>query len=224
MGNSIILDPEEVLKQLKIGAKSQRTRDSLDIIHQVCKEQFERKSFNYSYSMIGALSGNRGGPTAQPIRNATGAIYRSLIDTWEKFVNSGTPAPSAQRPSNLESDVLSLISDPVARILFQKYISENKKLRNENQVLKVAAKESVVIDLSGNSGKTTATVQTGAPTDFLLEQEIFALKSAISPETMRKNGWTRDANSGAVTKGPLTIFSPGFITAITKIVESLDQK
>jgi len=129
MGNSIILDPEDVLKQLKIGAKSQRTRDSLDIIHQVCKEQFERKSFNYSYSMIGALSGDRGGPKAQPIRNATGAIYRSLIDTWEKFVNSGTPASSAQRPPNLESDVLSLISDPVARILFQKYISENKKLR-----------------------------------------------------------------------------------------------
>ncbi|WP_312547242.1 gamma-mobile-trio protein GmtX [Massilia sp.] len=224
MGNDTILDPEQVLQRLQAGAKSQRTRDSLDIINQVCKEQFERKSYDYSYSMIGTLSGGRGGPKAQPIRNATGAVYRTLIDTWQKFANAGGHAPPAQRPTNLENDVLSLISDSVTRILVQKYISENKKLRNENQVLKVAAKEKVVINLSGKRDEAVFTVETHGPIDFLLEQEIFALRNAISAETMRRNGWVGDADSGAVTKGPLTIFSPGFMTAISKIVERLDRE
>lgn len=224
MGNDTILDPEQVLQQLKAGAKSQRTIDSLETIHQICKEQFERKSYNYSYSMVGKLSGERGGPKAQPIRNTPGAVYRTLIDTWKKFANSAGSAPSGQRPSNLENDVLSLISDSVARILVQKYISENKKLRNENQVLKVAVKEKVVINLSGKRDEAAFTVETDAPIDFLLKQEISALRNAISPETMTRNGWLGDATSGAVTKGPLTIFSPGFLTGIAKIMERLDRQ
>jgi len=225
MGHDTILDPEQVLQRLKAGAKSQRTMDSLDIINQVCKEQFERGSYNYSYSMIGTLSGERGGPKAQPIRNTTGAVYRTLIDTWQKFVNNSRGhAPPSQRPANLENDVLSLISDSVARILVQKYISDNKKLRNENQVLKVAAKEKVVINLSGKRDEAVFTVETHGLIDFLLEQEIFALRNAISAETMRRNGWVGDADSGTVTKGPLTIFSPGFITAISKILERVNRE
>ncbi|QOY92955.1 hypothetical protein IM543_15300 [Massilia sp. UMI-21] len=218
MGNDVTLNPEEVLQQLKAGAKSKRTIDSLEIIHLVCKEQFNRKSYNYSYSMIGTLSGERGGPTAQPIRNATGAAYRTLIDTWARFSDSGARTMPPQRPSNLQNDVLSLINDSVARILVQKYISENTKLRNENQLLKVAAKDRVVIDLSGTQGGCSCTFDAFASKNLLLEQEIFALKSAISAETMQRNGWAGDANSGAVKKGPLTIFSPGFITGIAKIL------
>ena len=224
MGDDIVLDPEQVLRQLKAGAKSQRTIASLDIVHQVCKEQFDRKSYNYSYSMIGTLSGERGGPKAQPIRNTTGAAYRTLIDTWQKFANSSGSAASAQRPTNLENDVLSLISDSVVRILVQKYISENKKLRNENQVLKIVAKEKVVINLSGKGDDSGFIPNPHVPIDFLLEQETFALRNAISPETMQRNGWVGDAKSGAVTKGPLTIFSPGFITAVSKILERLNQQ
>lgn len=223
MKSDTVLDPDEVLQRLKAGAKSGRTIRSLDIIHQVCKGQYERKSNDFSYSLIGELSGAQGGPKAQPIRNVTGAVYRTLIDTWQRLATSRAGASSTQRPSNLENDVLSLISDSVVRILVQKYISENKKLRNENQALKVAASKKFLINLAAARDDATPVIEPHTQINFLLKQEIFALKSAISVETMKKYGWVGDANTGAVTKGPLTIFSPGFLTAIAKVIESVDR-
>lgn len=222
MGAIIVLDPEEVLQQLKAGAKSGRTVRSLDIIHEVCKEQHDRGSADFSYSMIGSLSEKKGGPKAQPIRNASGAAYRTLIDSWSKFADR--PRRKASNANNrvLEDDVLSLIDDPVARILVQNYISENKKIKYENQVLKVAAKEKVVIDMSGKSQTSSSGFEVISPVNFLLEQEIAALRNAISPEAMRKHGWTVNEQTGAINKGPLPVFSPGYVTAIAKILRETE--
>jgi hypothetical protein len=82
MSNDMVLNPTEVLEQLKAGAKSLRTQRSLEIVHQVCREQYERGSPDFSYGTIGKLSGEIGGPQAQPIRNKTGEVYRRLIDIW----------------------------------------------------------------------------------------------------------------------------------------------
>lgn len=220
MGTNAILNPDEVLQKLKAGAKSPRTARSLDIVYQVCKEQHERNSNDFSYGMIGKLSGERNGPTAQPIRNASGAVYRTLIDTWARFANGHTRRMPTPKTQKLDDDVLSLIEDPVARILVQSYLSENKKLRHENQVLKVAAKEKLVIDLSGKHD--LANTETFTLISPLLDQEYAALRAAISPDTMRIQGWTVNIQTGAVTKGPLTVFNPGFVTAITKITSSVD--
>jgi hypothetical protein len=211
-------DLDEVLQQLKAGAKSPRTVRSLDIIHQACKEQHERGSNDFSYAMIGKLSEDKGGPKAQPIRNTAGAVYRTLIDAWAKFADGRTRKPPAPRTLGLADDVLSMINDPVVRILVQSYISENKKLKYENQVLKVAAKETVLIDLSGSARKIPGAVEVLTPASFLLPQECSALRSAISPDTMRKQGWTIDEQTGAVNRGPLPVFSPGFVGAIKKVL------
>jgi hypothetical protein len=224
MGSETILAPEEVLQQLKAGAKSPRTARSLDIIHQACKEQHDRRSNDFSYSTIGKLSEQRGGPKAQPIRNAAGAAYRTLIDSWAKFAEGRTRKPSAPRARGLEDDVLSLISDSVARILVQGYISENKKLKHENTVLKVAAKETVVIDLSGKTRASPSAYEVVTPASFLLEQERAALRDAISPDTIRKHGWTINTQTGSVNRGPLPVFSPGFVTAVRKILGEIEGK
>lgn len=223
VGKDTIFDPAEVLQQLRAGAKSSRTVRSLDIIHQACKEQHERGSNDFSYGTIGKISNERGGPKAQPIRNAGGAVYRTLIDAWAKFAEGRTRKPAAPRTHGLEDDVLSIINDPVARILVQNYISENKKLKHENQVLKVVAKEKIVIDMSRTRKASAGSVEVVTPASFLLEQERAALRHAISPDTMRKHGWTINEQSGAVQRGPLPIFSPGFVTAIMKVLDEIEE-
>jgi hypothetical protein len=218
MAKETIFHPDELLQQLKAGAKSPRTVRSLDIVHEACKEQHQHGSNDFSYGMIGRLSEEKGGPKAQPIRNASGAVYRTLIDAWAKFTDGKTRKPPAPRATGLEDDVLSLIGDPVARILVQNYISENKKLKSENQVLKVAAKEKIVIDLSGSARSCGSGFEAVTPNSLLLDQERAALRSAISPDTLRKQGWTINERTGAITKGPLSIFSPGFVTGLRKIL------
>jgi hypothetical protein len=117
-----------------------------------------------------------------------------------------------------------LISDSVARVLVQNYISENKKLKHENTVLKVAVKETVVIDLSGKARTSPVAFEVVTPASFLLDQERAALRDAISPETMRKHGWTINEQTGSVNRGPLPIFSPGFATAVSKILGEIEGK
>jgi hypothetical protein len=216
------LSPEDVFEQLKKGAKSPRTERSLTIIHGICKEQQERGSIDFSIGTIGKLSENRGGPRAQPIRNAAGAAYRTLIEAWARHAEGRTRKPPLLKVGGLNEDVLALISDPVARVLVQSIISENKKLKYENQVLKVAAKEKVVIQLSDTTKHTGDAVEVVNPLNCLLEQERTALRSAISNDTMRLHGWRIHEQSGAVTKGPLPIFSAGFVTAIKKILDELN--
>lgn len=223
MQNNTKLNPEELLVQLKAGAKTERTKRSLDIIHQICKEQRDRGSNDFSYEMIGRLSEKAGGPKAQPIRNATGAIYRALIDAWVTSVVSPSNKATQTRGQGLAEDIISLTDDPVLRILVQSYISENKSLKNENQVLKIAAKEMLVIDMSVK-GQTTSSPKTFSTHSFLHEQELRALRDAISDETMERQGWKINESSGAINRGPLPVFSAGFVSAIRKVLDALEEK
>lgn len=212
------MNPDEVLQQLKAGAKSVRTLRSLDIVHQVCKDQRDRGSNDFSYEMIGGLSGKNGGPTAQPIRNASGAMYRTLIDAWADTVIGSSRKSLVTRPQGLADDVIAMIDDPVLRILVQSYISENRKLKHENQVLKVAARETVIIDMSGKNKTSASAKESPAINLAFHEQELKALSDAISPATMQKHGWTINEHTGAVSRGPLPVFSPGFVSAVRKLL------
>lgn len=222
MTANILPHPDEILTRLKAGAKSQRTVKSLDLIHHACKEQFERGSPDFSYSMIGKLSGKAGGPQAQPIRNKSGAVYRTLIDAWAYFNEKNFRPSERSKPGRLEDDVLSMINDSVARVLVQSYISENRKLKGENQVLKCVAKDNVVIDLYEK--RTAPLSETVTRVELLLEQELAALRDALSLETMQRHGWTINAENGAVTKGPFTVFKPGFATAVSKILRRFEPE
>jgi hypothetical protein len=62
-------------------------------------------------------------------------------------------------------------------------------IKHENQILKVAAKEKVVIHLSGKAGVSARVAAIKPETGNLLEQERYALRDAISPDTLRRQGW-----------------------------------
>lgn len=219
MSNDMVLNPIEVLEQLKAGAKSPRTQRSLGIVHQVCKEQHERGSPDFSYGTIGKLSGDIGGPQAQPIRNKTGEVYRRLIDIWARYAQGGKKKTVLSRPPTLMDELLMTITDGATRILVASIISERKKLLYENQNLKKLVRDNFILDISDKSQCSGDGENIGNQLD-LLPVELDALSHAISPNLMDKMGWAMDERTGAVLNGPLPIFKAGFGTAIKKVLNN----
>ena len=75
------MDPRELLEQLEKTASPKVCR-TLQAIYEVCNEQRERGSSDFSFTTIARLGEKRGVPRAQSIRNAAGANYRALIESF----------------------------------------------------------------------------------------------------------------------------------------------
>jgi hypothetical protein len=220
-----VLTPDDVLAKLKAGAKSSRTVNSLDLIHRLCDEQHKRGSIDFSIATIGRLSAAQGGPSEQPLRNASDSakVYRALIEAWARHVDGKRRKPPAEKALGGDEQLLSMIDDLVARNLVGAIISENRKLRNENQALKVVAKGSVTIDMRpAKKVHSTEAVQVVSPLDLLEQEELDALRSAISAETLKYNAWKMDERGGITNRAGLSVFRPGFGLAIKKILSEAE--
>jgi len=217
--------PDEVLTKLKAGAKSSRTMKSLDLIHKLCNEQHKRGSLDFSIATIGRLSAAQGGPSEQPLRNASDSAkaYRALIEAWARHVEGKTRKPPVEKARSGDEQLLSLIDDLVARNLVAAIISDNRKLRNENQALKVLAKGSVTIDMRpSKTACSPEAVQVLSPLELLDQEELDALRNAISPENLKYNSWKIDERGGITNKAKISIFRPGFALAIKKILKEAE--
>ena len=58
------INPEELIAQLTENA-STRKKQSLEIIHNICKEQYEGGSKDFSVATIAKISSQYGGPSEQ---------------------------------------------------------------------------------------------------------------------------------------------------------------
>lgn len=106
-------DPKQLLDELCKDAHP-RTAASLRIIFDVCQEQEERGSTDYSVATIGKLANARGGPSAPAIRNKTGERYRALIVAYADNVGGRKKKGAAPKPSPAD-ELLEGVSDPVLR-------------------------------------------------------------------------------------------------------------
>ena len=174
------LSPEDVFVALQNGA-TKRTRDSLEIIHTICKEQVEAGRRDFSVATIGRLSSDREGPGAQAIRNTTGAHYRALLDAWASQVNGAGRKPSRKSETGVADEVLNMIPDAYVRALVGCVFAENRQLKKENTVLKMNSK--VVIDrrqlAEPGRSQSAAGLQVFPPLTCLLPLEIEALRYAV---------------------------------------------
>lgn len=74
----VTIDPIKLFGQLSENASTRKKR-SLEIIHNICKEQNERGSKDFSIPTISRLSVKEKGPSEQTIRNKSGEDYRVLM-------------------------------------------------------------------------------------------------------------------------------------------------
>ncbi len=217
-----IIHPDEVLKSLKEGARSQKQRN-LDIIHQVCAELHRLGSRDFSLATVGRMSEERGGMSRRALYNKTSAELQSLIEAWAAFSESPMKknGASMQAAPLAESDLLRKINDPALRALFGGIIAERNRLRAEINLLR--ANTNVVIDKRVLPGHVDVTpqgqiVQVLEGTIGLAESEKIALARAIAPEFLRQEGWIEGENGEIHNARGRKLFEVGFANAIRKVL------
>jgi hypothetical protein len=209
------MTPEELLGQLKAGANARKAKN-LDIVHAVCREQFERGSKDFSVAIIGRLSQERGGPATQSIHNKTGDDFKGLISVWANYTGGSSKRPHKVIDNPIYA-VLGKIPDPAVRSVMGSVLAENTKLRGEVNLLKRNA--NVVIDLRPTSASPdTQQPIIILPTTALTDSEKEALRHAISEKLLEDEGWVTDESGRIMNQHGRVILKVGFISAIRKML------
>jgi hypothetical protein len=197
----------EILKQ----EASSRTIKSLDIIHQVCIEQANRGSTDFTIAMIGRLSKEAHGPGIQAIRNKTGEKYQALIKSWANF----------KKPLNVISGKVKEkeawvndIKEPHIKWLVLDLIADNSRLRGQLQLAK--EQSNIHIDIRSETNKTPSQQQ--LKTHTLLPDEREALSHAIDEQEILAKKWTIGELGEVFDANGEEVFQIGFVEAIQKIL------
>lgn len=211
----IEMHPDELFSQLYENA-STRKKKTLELINNACKKQSALDTKDFSIGTIARLIADDGGPSEQALRNKNAEDYRALISQWAKYYNTTIKKPKKERTSTVNDDILASIFDPTTKALVGMIMSENKKLKRENSLLK--EQTTFTIDMRPtNDMSSNKDVVIVEPSYNLTDTEIDALRNAISNEFMNHQGWTTD-NYGRVKENGIQVYKAGYITAVQKIL------
>ncbi|HDR7623655.1 TPA: hypothetical protein QCX73_003311 [Bacillus mycoides] len=219
----VTIDPAELVAQLLKNASTRKKR-SLEIIHNICKEQYERGSKDFSIPTIGRLSIGAKGPSIQTIRNKEGADYRAVMQCWADYANGTTKKTKTKQENTTSDEILAGITDPTIRALVGVVLAENRKLKSENSLLKQQTK--LTIDMRHPTRpllNTNEDAKVLPQISNLLPLEITALQNAISDEFLKDWGFTTDEQGRIKYKGR-TMYKAGYVTAIKKILSNYSKE
>ncbi|KRP64707.1 gamma-mobile-trio protein GmtX [Pseudomonas orientalis] len=217
-----MIDPQTIYEDLKSLASTRQAK-SLTVLNDVLKSQHAAGNRNFSIAEIARLSADRGGPSAQTIRNKTGLVFRQLIEAWAALAGASMKAPinplaKANRvPKDYE--LLERLPDPALRALFGQIIAERNRYRNELNTLK--AHSELVIDRRPIRRFEQASENGGAQLVQgldLNDMEIDALKAAISDEFFQHQEWAVSAVGQVKDVNRREIYKHGYVNAIKKIL------
>jgi hypothetical protein len=207
---------EILLKQLCIDAHP-RTEASLRLIYEICQEQAERGSQDFSVTTVGKLSAERGGPSPGAIRNKTGEKYRALIESCADTFKGHKKKRAARQDDGVD-DILEGISDPVLRTRIGLLQAEVRALRGQVLALRKIASEKAVIELPAPAGAPPAASTQPA----LSDQQRKTLRDAISKKTLTHWGWEVDKNGRIfVEDSGQIVFGAGYVPAIEQVLKSM---
>lgn len=208
------MHPDDLLDQLKTTA-TPRKQKTLDLIHEVCREQYERGSKDYSVATIARIAADRGGPSKGAIHNATGDDYKGLIKAWAEHTG-GVTRKVRQVSENPYAALIDKIENPALRSMMNGILAENRQMRREITLLK--AEGNRVIDMRPQSKEPRETVQILPASHGLYPTEIEALRHAVSDRLLKDEGWTTDSEGRVVTETGRALYKPGYVSAIRKIL------
>lgn len=214
------IHPDDLYNQLCKNATT-RKKKTLKLVHEVCKKQHESVAKDFSLGTISKLISDKGGLSEQALRNKNAEPYRLLISQWAEYSNTTTKKPKKQTSTTINDEILSQIAEPTVKALVGMIIAENRKLKNENNLLK--NQTCITIDMRNQNSRSVANnsdVIIVSTLDDLTDMEIAALKEAISDEFINYMGWTSDTYGRVKEKGR-QIYKPGYITAIKKVLNEV---
>lgn len=214
--------PNEFVIQLSENATTRKKR-SLEVIYNVCKEQYGRGSKDFSISTIARLSIEANGPSEQTIRNKEGADYRALMHCWANHADGATRKPKVIKENTISDEILRGITDPTIRALVGVILAENRKLKGENSLLKSQTKLTIDMrQITHPLHNNDSDIDAVPKLNNILPSEIDALQHAISDDFLKGQGWSTDAQ-GRIKYKNIAIYKPGYVTAIKKIISCLQE-
>lgn len=205
-----MINPEKIYEDLMNESTNIRIQKTLTAIHNVCKEQQERGSKDFSVKTISKIGEDKGVPRSQSIRNKTGEKYRKLIEAWQ-LSNPNLIKKVTSGRLNWVDD----IPDATTRFLVNDLIADLSKSRSENNLLKsikkldidMRDKVSNVPSISDHSNKPAFT-----------HSELESLKHAIDNAALSKRGWTIGERGNINDINNKVIFKNGFAHAVRKVL------
>ena len=206
------MNPEEYYLDI-IKTAGTRKKQTLQKIQEICKDEANNKNPDFSLVHIADRLKKVDGISEQGLRNKNAKEYRNLILCWK--VKYGDKKKKGSSSTKWD-DILDEIKDPTLKAIVGMILSENTKLKKENDLYKHQTTFHIDMrsEIKGNSiiEKPFS----------LTETEINALKIAISNEFFEKQGWETDEH-GRVKHGNQKIYEVGYVTAIKRILDEYNE-
>lgn len=207
--------------------KSKRTQESLDKLNSLLEKRFNDGEKDYSIATIGRISKMNGGVGDVSIRNKTGEHFRSLISQWAIKADTSLKKPpirhSRKNQISLDMELLKKLDDPAMRAVFGQIIAEKNKLKAENHILK--QRTEVIVDMRPNRIISADQVQQieviPSLNSILVNSEIEALRDAIDETNILNRGWMVSRLGSIKDENGRSLFKPGFVSAIQKILAEI---
>lgn len=214
------VDPTALLDELKARA-TERKRVTLDLIYGLLEKQAKSGVTDFSIATLGRLSTAAGGPSTQAIRNKNGADYRRLIEAYAAWRGATTKKPlsptNRQHLPTRDEDLLKRIEEPALRAVIGSIIAERNRYLSENRILKSQA--NIVVDCRPAKPENSRVELLPALDGVLTTMEREALHAAISEPFLTQQGWSRAANGRIKDADGRTLYKPGYISAIEKVLK-----
>lgn len=205
-------EPNELCEALK-QISTPKTASSIELIHQVCTEQSERGSCDFTIATIGRLSKAVNGPGIQAIRNATGEKYQAIIKSWAEYKKPLKVISSKVKEQN---SWVGDIDDARIKWLVMDLIAQNSKLTGQLQLAKELSNINIDLRPVANNDKMESSSHPSLTKLNLLPTEVEALSHSIDLKRFKVNGWTVDNRGRVKDRDGNTIFKAGFVDAIEK--------
>ncbi len=205
-------EPNELCEKLKQCA-TPKVAKTIDLIHQICTEQSERGSSDFTIATIGRLSESANGPKSQAIRNKTGEKYRALIQSWAEYKK---PLKVISNKVKEKHAWVGDIDDARIKWLVMDLIAQNSKLTGQLQLAKELSNINIDLRPVADNDTIESSSQSSLTKSNLLPTEVEALSHSIDPGRFKRNGWTVDNRGRVKDSDGNTIFKAGFVDAIEK--------
>ena len=220
--NSSPTHPQEVFQSLLEQARRKQKREKLETLHELCEAQ-HRSSKDFSYATISKLWKLTGGNEPRALYNSASADYRVLIDSRANHcgVNSGKiPRKERVNREGPYHQLLKRIDDSVVRGLVQAALLERDKLRQEVRILKPLV--DLRIDRAPRLEKSLdePPAQNSAGSLLLTPSEREALTIATSAKFLADECWREGSSGEVLNEQGRTLFQPGFMRALRKLLKS----
>jgi hypothetical protein len=213
MSDEARMHPDELLTELLAHAQRANRKKTLLAVHEICRRQYEG-SKDFSKATIGAICEKAGLFVARTLHNDRARPYVELISAWERFAGvSGKH--SVQRAD--AGGFAATIADPVLRALVGELDAKVRRLEAQLNTAR-RANEARVVDARPPQNTVASEVTVITAGQQLSKSELEALSGAISKRFLEDRGWREAEHGEVIDARGRTVFAPGFVTGLRKLL------